>query len=139
MAESIGPASGLLALAKFASQSSVTLNKTIQGFRHRPRRVRDLDEELEALSKVLRSLIEIIGAAPSIDLSVLNLPLLQCGNACQEFEQKIRNNLSRSSSSPTSFREWAKASYMGVDIDDFRQILGQYKSTFSIALMDANL
>jgi hypothetical protein len=139
MAEPIGLASGLLTLATFAFQSSITLNKTVQSFQPHPRHVRDLDEELKALSKVLRSLIEAVGAATNIHLSALNLPLLRCGNACKEFEQEIRNYLSRSSSSWTSFREWAKIRYLGDDIDGFRQLLAGYKSTIIIALTDANL
>ncbi|KAN0116788.1 hypothetical protein V8E51_002765 [Hyaloscypha variabilis] len=62
MAEPIGVASGLLALATFAFQSSIALYQTVQSFQFHPKRVRDLEEELEALSGVLGSLTETVSA-----------------------------------------------------------------------------
>jgi hypothetical protein len=139
MAEPIGVASGLLTLATFAFQSSVTLYKTVQSFQFHPKRVRDLEEELEALSGVLGSLTETVSATTDVDLSALDLPLQRCGNACKEFEQEIMKYSSRSGGSRASFRDWAKLRYMGDDIDGFRQLLAGYKSTINIALTDANL
>ena len=139
MAEPIGVASGLLALAIFAFQSSIALVKTVQSFNIHPKRVRDLREELEALVSVLSSLTETVDANTEVDLSALNLPLLRCGNACKEFEQEIMKCSSRSGGNRTSFRDWAKLKYMGDDIDGFRQLLAGYKSTIIIALTDANL
>jgi hypothetical protein len=139
MAEPIGLASGLLTLATFAFQSSITLIETVQSFEYHPKPVRDLKDELEALSAVLRSLIETVGATTDKNLSALDIPLLRCGNACKEFEQVIRNCSSRSSSSRTSFREWAKLRYLGDDIKGFRDSVAGYKSTIIIALTDLTL
>ena len=139
MAEGIGLASGLLALASFAFKSSITLYETVQSFQFHPKRVRDLKEQLEALSEVLSSLTETVGATTDVDLSALDLPLLRCGNACKEFEQEIIKCSSRSSGSRTSFRDWAKLTYMGDNIDAFTQLLAGYKSTIIIALTDASL
>jgi Fungal N-terminal domain of STAND proteins len=139
MAEPISLASGLLALATFAFHSSITLYDTIQSFQSHPKRVRDLTEELEALSGVLSPLSETVSAATDVDLSTLDLPLLRCGNACKEFEQELLKCSSRSGSSRTSFRDWAKLTYMGDDIDGFRRLLAGYKLTICIALTDANL
>jgi hypothetical protein len=139
MAEAIGLASGLLALGTFAFQSSITLVQTIQSFRVHPKRVRDLKEELEALAAVLGPLTERVAATHEVELSALSLPLLGCGRACQEFEQEVIKCSSRSGSNRTSFRDWAKLTYMGDDIDGFRQLVAGYKSTIIIALTDANL
>jgi Fungal N-terminal domain of STAND proteins len=139
MAEPISLASGLLALATFAFQSSITLYSTIQSFQSHPKRVRDLTEELEALSGVLGPLSETVSATTEVDLSTLDLPLLRCGNACKEFEQELLKCSSRSGGSRTSFRDWAKLTYMGDDIDGFRRLLAGYKLTICIALTDANL
>ena len=139
MAEPIGMASGLLALATFAFQSSVKLYKTVDSFQIHPKRVRDLKDELEALSGVLSSLTETVSATTDVDLTALDLPLLRCGNSCKEFEQEIMKCSSRSGGGRTSFRDWAKLRYMGDDIDGFRQLLAGYKSTINIALTDANL
>ena len=139
MAEPVSLASGLLALATFAFQSSITLYETVRSFQSHPKRVRDLIEELEALSGVLGPLTDIVNATTDIDLSALDLPLLRCGNACKEFEQEITKCSSRSGGSRTSFRDWAKLRYMRDDIDGFRHLLAGYKSTIIIALTDANL
>jgi hypothetical protein len=139
MAEPIGLASGLLTLATFAFHSSITLYNTVQSFQSHPKRVRDLTEELEALSGVLGPLTETISATTDADLSALDLPLLRCGNSCKEFELEITKCSSRSGGSRTSFRDWAKLRYMGEDIDGFRRLLAGYKLTINIALTDANL
>lgn len=139
MAEPIGLASGLLALASFAFQSSLTLYNTLRSFQSHPKRVRDLLEELETLSGVLSPLNETISATTDEALSALDLPLLRCGNSCKEFEQEIIKCTSRSVGRRTSFRDWAKLKYMGEDIDGFRRLLAGYKLTISIALTDANL
>ncbi|KAL4816631.1 hypothetical protein BDW67DRAFT_41055 [Aspergillus spinulosporus] len=139
MAEPISLASGLLALATFAFQSSVSLYDLVKSFRSHPARVRELIGELEALSGVLGPLVDRVQATSDKDLSVLNLPLLGCGNACKEFQAEIMKCVGRSSATRTSFRDWAKLKYMGDDIDGFRRGLAAYKSTIIIALTDANL
>ena len=139
MAEPIGVASGLLALSTFAFQSCITLRKTVQSFQSHPTRVRDLIQELEALTGVLGPLAETVGATTDVDLSALDLPLLRCGNSCKEFERELIKCSSRSGGSRTSFRDWAKLRYMGEDIDGFRRLLCGYKLTINIALTDANL
>ena len=139
MAESIGLASGLLTLATFAFNSSIALHEAVTSFRSHQKRVRDLIDELEALTSVLGPLIETVDAITDIDLSALDLPLLRCGKACEEFQKEISKCLSRSGGSRTSFRDWAKLRYMGDDIDGFRRLLAGYKSTINIALTDANL
>ncbi|KAJ5292443.1 uncharacterized protein N7443_008396 [Penicillium atrosanguineum] len=139
MAEPIGLASGILALATFTFQCSVSLFETVNSFRSHPKRVRDLLEELEALSAVLGPLADILNTTSDVDLSSLNLPLLRCGNACKEFQQEIIQCSSRSTGNRTSFRDWAKLTYMGDDIDGFRRLLAGYKATINIALTDANL
>lgn len=139
MAEPISLASGLLALATFAFQSSVSLYDTVKSFRSHPTRVRQLMEELEALSGVLGPLVDRVQATNDTELSALNLPLLRCGDACKHFQEEIMRCAGRSSDTRTSFRDWAKLKYMGDDVDGFRRVLAAYKSTITIALTDANL
>ncbi|PTB37133.1 uncharacterized protein TrAFT101_010866 [Trichoderma asperellum] len=139
MAEAIGVASGLLALGQFAFQSSIALYQTISSYQSHQQRVRDLAEEASALSGVLASLVETVQATTDIDLSSLELPLRQCGKACQVFEQQIQKCSSRSTGSRASVRDWARLKYMGDDIDGFRRLLASYKMTINVALTDANL
>lgn len=139
MAEPIGVASGLVALATVAFHASVALYETVNSYNSHQQRVRDLVEETSALSGVLGSLSETIGASADLDLSALEIPLRRCGKACNEFEQEIKKCSLRSGGSRTSFRDWAKLRYMGEDIDGFRRVLNGYKLTITIALSDANL
>lgn len=87
MVEQIGLASGIPTLATFAFQCSISLYEIVDSFRLYLKRVRDLLGELEALSEVLNSLVDLAQSKSGIDLSVLNLPLLRCGNVCKEFQQ----------------------------------------------------
>ncbi|KAJ5778487.1 hypothetical protein N7520_001733 [Penicillium odoratum] len=139
MAEPVGLASGLIGLATFAFQCSVSLYETVNSFRSHPKRVRDLLCELEALGAVLAPLVDLVKSTSDVDLSVLDLPLLRCGNACKEFQQEVLRCASRSNNNRTSFRDWAKLTYMGDNIDDFRNLLSGYKATINIALTDATL
>lgn len=139
MAEAIGVASGLLALGQFAFQSSVALYQTISSYKSHQQRVRELEEEASALSGVLGSLVETVEATTDIDLSSLEMPLRQCGKACQAFEQQIKKCSSRSTGTRASVRDWARLQYMGEDMDGFRRLLASYKMTIMVALTDANL
>ncbi|KAL2813587.1 hypothetical protein BJX63DRAFT_442901 [Aspergillus granulosus] len=124
-------------LAKLAIQRSNSLCNMIKGSWAHPKRVRDLLEELEALNEALGRLIHALSARDHIDLSTLNRPLLRCGEACNEFEREISKCLSLSRE--FSVRDWAKLKYMGGDICDFTRLLGGYKLTIYIALIDGNL
>ncbi|KAK1981129.1 hypothetical protein LZ30DRAFT_750291 [Colletotrichum cereale] len=139
MAEVVGLTSGVLTLASFAFKSTISLYNTVRSFKHHPKRVRDLIQEAKDLSDVLSLLTETVEAATDLDLSVLELPLRRCGEACEEFEHELARCTSRSGGDRTSFRDWTKLQYMGDGIDDFTGLLAGYKSTIHIALADANL
>ena len=139
MAEPIGIASGVVALTAFAFKSSIALYQTINSFRHHSDTVRDLRNELEALQGALHSLTETADGTVGTDFSALSLPLLRCGNACRDFEQKILSSASRSDAVLANFRGWAKLRYLGDDVDNFRRMLSGYKSTILIAITDATL
>lgn len=117
----------------------MSLYETVKSFQSHQTRVRDLLEELEALSGVLAPLNDILNASTDVDLSALDLPLLRCGNACKEFQQEILKCSLRSGGNRSSFGDWARLRYMGDDVDGFRRLLAGYKSTINIALTDANL
>ena len=138
MAETIGIASGLLTLATFAFQSSVSLYKAIDSYKSNHRIIRELKEELEALNRVLSSLRQT-AAKDGADLTALKLPLFGCGKACEDFEGLINKLTAHSGGSRTSFRDWAKLKYMGDDVVGFKHMLAGYKSTINIALGDVNL
>jgi hypothetical protein len=134
----VGLGFGLTELTTCAFQSSVKLYRMVQGFQNRPKIVRDLEEELDALCMVLEALAETVRATDDVDFSALRLPLLRCSEACEEFGKEITKWSSRVRDRQ-SFRGWTKLRYMENDMDDFRQMLAEYKSAFIIALTDANL
>ncbi|KAL8646083.1 MAG: hypothetical protein Q9226_007025 [Calogaya cf. arnoldii] len=138
MADPISLASGLVALTTFALQSSKTLFQAIESFKSNRKAIRDLREELEALNGVLRSLAET-ATGNETHLDALKLPLLRCGAACKDFEAVVIKCSAHSDGSKTSFRDWAKLTYIGEDVTGFRNMLAGYKSTISIALGDANI
>ncbi|RYP57927.1 hypothetical protein DL769_009197 [Monosporascus sp. CRB-8-3] len=119
MAEPIGIASGIIALATFAFNSSVSLYQTIRSFQSNKREIRELKEELEALSNVIQSLQEL-ASTKEVQFEALHLPLLRCGKACKGFEE-------------------AKLQYIESDIASFKNMLARYKSTIGIAISDVNL
>ena len=138
MAEAIGIASGLLTLAAFALKSSQLLYKSINSFQSSRRVVRELKDELEALTAVLASLEDVSSDTDPV-FAALKLPLYSCGVACQEFEAVIAKCAPRSEQDRKSFRDWARLKYRGDDIVEFKVMLSAYKSTINIAVGDANL
>ena len=138
MADPLSTASALLTLVVFAFQSSTALYQVIESFQTNKKTIRDLKEELEALTGVLKSLQEAV-AESDVDLTALKLPLLRCGKACKDFEAVIVKCTAHSAGARTSFRDWAKLQYMGDNIDGFRNMLAGYKSTITVALGDANM
>lgn len=139
MAEAIGVASGLVALSTFAFDASITLYQTVRSFQSHPKHVRELLDELQALTEVLAPVTDTVSATTDVDLSALEFPLLRCGTACKEFEQEIRKCLPQSEGGRMSLRGWARLRYKGDDINGFRESLSGYKLTISIALADAHL
>ncbi|EXJ75896.1 uncharacterized protein A1O5_00404 [Cladophialophora psammophila CBS 110553] len=138
MAEPIGLASGVLTLTVFTLQSTKTLYEVVDSFRNNSRNIRELKQELEALEAVLSSLNNI-QSDEQIDLSALKLPLLRCGQACRDFADIIEKCTARSNGDKSSFRDWVMLTYRGKDIVGFKNIIGAYKSTITIALADVNI
>jgi serine/threonine protein kinase len=125
--------------AGFAFQASVTLYKTLQSFQSGSKQLRDLVEELEALSGSLGLLPKIVNASTDVDLSTLDPVLRRCGNACKDFEQEILKYSTRSGGSRTYPREWTKFCNLVDNINNFRLRLDGYKCTIRIAIATANL
>lgn len=136
--EAVGLASGALALTTFAIQSSKALYDTIESFRSQGRTIRELKQEVEALGGVLQSLRDTLDD-PQIDLSALQIPLLRCGQACQEFATIIGKCSTRCTESKPSVRDWLMLTYHGRNVSGFRNLLAAYKSTITIALAGTNM
>lgn len=139
MGDPLSVASGLIAVVTATLQSSKILYETIQSFRNHQTAVLDLLRELKALESVLLPLRDHVQTDERAFLP-LKFPLIQCRQACAEFQTLIEQNSRRSrDKARTSFRDWAKLMYMNGDIVSFKELLSGYKATISIALADANL
>jgi hypothetical protein len=139
MAEAIGIASGVVGLGTFAFKASVKLSDAIKEFKHHPKRVRQLLEELDHLIEVLRWLNETVSTITDVNLDALELPVRRCGEACKDFRLGLERCLSESGSTRASFQDWTRLRYMGDDILSFQEMLGRYKSTINIVLIVATL
>ncbi|KAF4207306.1 hypothetical protein KXV55_002483 [Aspergillus fumigatus] len=133
MAEAIGLASSLVALAGFAFQASKSLYQVLESFKSTKRTVRELRHELDALNQVIEEL-QKVAVDHEKDLSTLKLPLLRCGKTCEEFEDAIEKCAPRSDVQRPRIIEWARLQYMGGDISNLKATLSGYKATISIAL-----
>jgi hypothetical protein len=138
MADPLSVTASLLALVTFAAKSTQSLYQLIASFQSSQRTIRGLKEELEALNEVLQSLHATISNG-KVDLTPLTLPLTRCNQACQEFEAIVLKCTKHSNGPKKSFRDWTTLTYMGGDINAFKNMLGGYKSTIAIALGDANM
>ncbi|KAF4952292.1 hypothetical protein FSARC_12680 [Fusarium sarcochroum] len=139
MSDPLSVASALIAIVTATLQSSKILYETIQSFRNHRTAVSDLVRELKGLENVLRPLEDHVRADETAFLP-LKFPLIQCREACVNFQDLVKKNSMRTrGESRTSFRDWAKLTYMNGDIVSFKELLAGYKSTITIALADANL
>lgn len=138
MADPLSISSALVAVIGAAFQSSKMLYQTVQSFKNHQRAVKQLSDELVALSGVLESL-QAIARHDTATFLPLKLPLSQCHRACTDFEALLVACCKHSGGSRTSFRDWARLRYMDGDITQFVNMLAGYKSTVAIALADANL
>ncbi|CAG7555186.1 unnamed protein product [Fusarium equiseti] len=139
MGDPLSVASGVIAVVTATLQSSKLLYETIQSFRNHQTAVSDLVRELKSLESVLRSLQDHVRTDDRAFLP-LKFPLMQCRQACTDFQTLVEQNSRRSrDKARTSFRDWAKLMYMNGDIVSFKELLAGYKATINIALADANL
>lgn len=133
MADGISVASGIVAISIFAGKSSIALFNTVKSFQNHKRDVRELKDQLETLTGTIQSVQDL---APKHEdtLEPLNLPLLRCGRACEEFSQMIASCTKHSNQTGTSFRDWTKLKYHNEDISGVKRKLGMYTDTMSIAI-----
>ncbi|KAI1840256.1 hypothetical protein JX266_013537 [Neoarthrinium moseri] len=140
MAEAIGLASGVLALAVLAVKSGAILHDTIQEFRSHPRQARELVTELAGLVSVLQKLSQTGDLSLDVDLTALKLTLEQCKRSYDEVRTELLTYCSRSRADRASFRDLFKLKCSSGDgIEGFRQQLIGYKSTITVTLSFANL
>lgn len=135
MADPLSITTGIVGLIGFALQGSLALGKAIDGLRTSKKEIRELKKELEAFCVVLQSVHEV-AADYHQELRVLELPLRQCGKACQELEKIVTKCVERSG---TTFGAYTSLKFRGDSIAKFKDMLAGHKDAITIALSSATL
>lgn len=136
VANPISTAARLLALVQFAHQNQILLYQTVKTLQAKPKNLGEVEEELEALGTVLRSLEYEIVRNTNTELSSLDAALLRCGKDCIGFQAEI---VKWTAQFQAKFQGLARIRYMGFDIMGFKHMLRGYKSTFFVAFTSVNM
>ncbi|KAH0378590.1 hypothetical protein KCU92_g8661, partial [Aureobasidium melanogenum] len=118
MAEPIGIASGVLALATFGFQASISLYQTLGSIESHNKDVANLQRELEVLIAVIQPLqqeIQVGSVTHESRYAVLKTPLYSCD-------------------SKSSLRDWLRMQYNGRTAKELGDRLANYKITLELAL-----
>lgn len=135
MTDPLSITAGIVGFIGFALQSSLALCKVIDDLQTSKKDIRELKKELEAFCQVLES-VHQVAAEFQHELRVLELPLRQCGKACQELEKIITKCVQRSGA---TFGAYASMKFRGDSIVKFKDMLASHKDTITIALSSATL
>jgi chromosome segregation ATPase len=123
----------LITLTGFAAQASESLYQTIKRFPNSKRAARELRDEVQALLQELKGL-KHLAVDYEQELSVLKLPLLQCGITCNGLSDRIDQCVKPSEGSRTRLEDWTRLQYLGESIIKYKNVLSNYKATINIAL-----
>jgi len=105
-----------LAVVTVAIQSTKSLYETVKRFKDCNKTLWRLQDELEDLTNILKSLTQVINAKTSM-LALLQGPIDRCSQVCHEFEQSMKAFSKKNSK--TGFRDWTKMEFMRGDINEF--------------------
>jgi len=147
MAEAVGLTASIIAIAALAYQSSKTLYELLDGIRNAPKTLQGLNEDLSAISHLLKSIKSAMEDSSDDSFSdgvkkcleEVKPALTGCGKTCHEFKEKMGKIMSHSDEKHTSKRDRIKLQFEEKDILAFRYRLGSYKATLNIALSLASL
>ena len=140
MAAPLSAAVNTLAMASFTFKACLSLHSGVRGLRSQNKDIRNLKAELNRLTVTLKSLLDTVTDNPTVDLKALKLPLQDCGHSCEEYGTIVKQLTQLpSEGSGRSLCTRAEQEYLLEDINDFRDRLAGWNSTFQIALADANL
>lgn len=130
MADPLSISASVLAIITAAIQSTNSLCATVGRFKERNKTLRNLQDELEDLAKILNSLEHAVDTDAAI-LLLLKGPVERCSRLCNEFEQSMKVFSSRSK---VGFLDWAKMEFRRGNIGEFAEAIGGYKATISVGL-----
>jgi hypothetical protein len=137
MAEPIGIASGVLALATFGFQASISLYQTLGSIESHNKDVANLQRELEVLIAVIQPLqqeIQVGSVTHESRYAVLKTPLYSCGECCTELKESLLSWNRHTKDSKSSLRDWLRMQYNGRTAKELGDRLANYKITLELAL-----
>lgn len=124
-------AASALAVITATAQTTIVLCDTVKRYKERDKTLGRLQDELEHLNTILKSLEAAVTFLDASMWMLLEGPLTRCGNICSEFEAAMRKF---SAKPKTGLRDWAKMEFMRGNISSFIDDLAAYKGTINIAL-----
>ncbi|KUI52654.1 hypothetical protein VP1G_00118 [Cytospora mali] len=143
MAEAVGLASSVIAVAQLTWETCKMLNDTIKGFHNAPAKLKNLRSDLSTLLQLLASLrsylVQTISAGHTSIPDGLKPALQGCQKLCDEFLQRITELTSHSRPTYISKRDRIRFHFNDTEITHLKDRLVQYKLTFDIALNVASL
>lgn len=132
MADPISVSSGIITLALFAFNCSVSLYDTVKSLQDPPKVIRDLQRELDEFSRATDSL-RSIAVKDEENFHALRLCLLDCGEACKDFEQLVTALSRHSTETRINIVDWAKLRLKTQEILRLKDKLAMYRDTINIA------
>ncbi|KAG8532991.1 uncharacterized protein KY384_001773 [Bacidia gigantensis] len=135
MAETIGLAAGVLALATFAFQTTKELHDALKSFQNQRLFVKGFQDDLDALTIVLEAISEQAKSSENNQrLALLSKPLEGCRTTCQDMLEMLGQCTKDAKNDRPSFRVYTKMKYHETEFDDYKLRLGSYKSTLGLLL-----
>lgn len=139
MADPLSVVASLLAVATAGVQSTQSLKAAIKRYKSRDEILHRLLDRVEDTEKILSTLTQVLedGTPQPVthpDSSVAGLlrgPVERCSTVCREFEE-VMEKFSRKSK--TNILDWTKMEFRRGDINQFIEIVAEYKSTISLGL-----
>jgi hypothetical protein len=143
MADGLGIAASVIAVAGLAYSSSKMLYQVISDIHDAPMTFLNLKTDIEALCHTIHSLRQelekkdkdaALSEAQKLNLSEIKPALEGCRDSCDKFKNKLDKLMSNSKDGHTSFRDRLKLQFKDKGIAAFQIQLASYKSTLAIAL-----
>jgi ammonia channel protein AmtB len=125
---SIGASALTVIAATIASVNA--LQETVKRYKGRDKTLGRLQGGLQDLVTILNSL-QAVANGEALILTLLNGPVDRCAQVCREFEDAMKIF---SGKSKTGLKDWSKMEFMRGDINEFIDVLADYKSTITIGL-----
>lgn len=130
MADPLSATASVVAIVTVTVQSVKALHKAVSRYKGQDKILQRLQNALQEVISVMESFREVAYAGESI-YALLQRPVNQCSEVCQEFKQSIESfNQNRKA----GFLNEAKLEFKRCEINEFVDTISSYKSTIAVGL-----